>query len=98
MRTNKHIPEVDPEWEEAKRRFREACRAGWRRRPKMMAIQIDDELMSRAIELNAASLKLIATDPETGMTVMRRPYAATGGTAVMLEAGKNLDVWAVVRR
>jgi hypothetical protein len=93
MRTER---EIDPGWEEAKRRFREACRAGWRRRPRMMAIQVG-ELMGKAIELNPASLEMIATDPESGMVVVGRPYAATGGTAVMLEAGKNLDVWAVRR-
>jgi hypothetical protein len=32
------------------------------------------------------------------MVVVERPYAATGGNAVLLEAGKGLDVWAVVRR
>jgi hypothetical protein len=98
MRTNKQDnDEREEAWQAALKRFDEAARKSIRRRPRMMAIQVG-ELMGKAIELNPASLKMIAVDPETGIVVVERPYAATGGNAVLLEAGKNLDVYAVVRR
>jgi hypothetical protein len=65
-------------------------------RPRMVAIQVGMD-MARAIQARPESLKLIAED-EGGVVWIERPYAATGGTSVLLSAGRDLDVYAVVRR
>jgi hypothetical protein len=87
---------------EAERRFEEMMKRPCPgTRPRMMAIAVT-RAMAHAIQRNPESLKMIAVDPETGATVMARPYAAKGATTVFLGLGVGLgagvEVYAVVGR
>jgi hypothetical protein len=102
MKPNKHEEDRQREairkYEEAKRRFEELLAQPCPSiRPRMTAIQVDNR-MALAIERNPTSLKMWATDPETGVEVVARPYAATGGAAVLLGVAGKFDVYGVVGR
>jgi hypothetical protein len=101
MKPNRHEPRIIDEAErqrrEAERRFEELMkRPSPKIRPRLMGLEVSRQ-MAMAIERNPASLKMFANDPETGVTVAERPYAATGGSAVLVR-GEDFDVYAVVRR
>src|SRR5262245_34635868 len=98
MKTNSHESERQRRLREAEERFekllREPCPSI---RPKMMAIRVDNQI-ALAIERNPASLRMFADDPETGVTVMARPYAAGVGAAVLLGVAGEFNVYAIVER
>ena len=58
--------------------------------------------MAFAIERNPGSLRMWATDPATGVELMARPYAVSGGRAVLLGVAEGpvgkIDIYGVVGR
>jgi hypothetical protein len=83
---------------ERERRFQEMLRQPPpMAKPRMMAIETSLG-MFRAIQRNPASLRLWATDPETGVEVAERPYAAKGGTAALLGELDERTIYGVMKR
>ena len=86
---NDEVGRAQREYEEA---MRQPCPVV---RPRMVAIEFDKE-MSRAIQMRPEKL-VIRCEDERGVLQVRRPYV-NGAATVLLSAGKNLDVYAMVRR